>query len=187
MPKINTGFLNRMGNVFDSILKTYVILASIIVAFMMFGITVDVVLRYFFNKPIRWMHEIVSFGILWVTFLGASWTLKNDAHVKIDILLKMLKPKNAKVLTIITSIFGVLICGVLIWFTAVTTWKYRVSTYVTSSDRRFIVWPIVAIIPFGFLHMLILYIRKIVTNINLLKSPEMHGDDNVAERELSGD
>ena len=57
----------------------FAILASVLF------IVYEVVVRYFFKMPTVWEIEASIFGLIFITFVGSVFALKNDAHIKLDI------------------------------------------------------------------------------------------------------
>lgn len=72
-----------------------VIMAVIIVLFlMMFGITnLNVIMRYFFNKPIVFSVEMGRYCFVSIIFLGAIFTTKEDRHIQVDFFTGLLPEK----------------------------------------------------------------------------------------------
>lgn len=62
---------------------------------MMFIVTFDVVLRYFFNDPTVWAGEIASFLTISVVFLGLAQNIRFNDHIRIDVFTSLL-PTRAR-------------------------------------------------------------------------------------------
>ena len=64
----------------------HILIALIIILFlMMFGITnLNVIMRYFFNKPITFSVEMGRYCFVSIIFLGAIFTTKEDRHIQVD-------------------------------------------------------------------------------------------------------
>lgn len=169
MQKKRTYIVTILTNIFDLLLSFGATLAAAVVIFITIGISTDVVLRYIFNKPTPWMKEVVEFSILWLTFLSTAWALKKGAHVKMELVLNLLKPKYVQLLNTITSFTGAVVCGILVWYSSASTWKYFVTEHRIATDRRFILWPVVIIIPIGCLLMLIQFIRNAASHYGRLR------------------
>ena len=50
-------------------------------------VTVNIILRYFFNHPINWVEEVVCYAFIWLGYLAVSYTLSMDAHVRFTLVL----------------------------------------------------------------------------------------------------
>ena len=67
----------------------------LIIAFVLFA---NVVLRYLFNSSIEWAEEFTRYGIVWITFIGASVCVYKGAHLGIDSALAFFSQKGVKVI-----------------------------------------------------------------------------------------
>ena len=66
-------------------------------------VTVHVIGRYFFNRPVPFTVEYSEWIMAITVFLTAPWVFAQDGHIKIDILLMRLNPKKAALLDYATS------------------------------------------------------------------------------------
>lgn len=82
---------------------------AILVA-MVLIITVNVAMRYVFNAPITWADQVVTYALVYATFLGAPYALAQRAHVSIDILTTFMRPLNGVRLNVSIDAVGILYC-----------------------------------------------------------------------------
>jgi TRAP-type C4-dicarboxylate transport system permease small subunit len=90
--------------------------ALFFMAILVFG---NVVLRYVFNSGIYWSEEIARFLFIWMIFLGAIGALKNNQHLGVDTLLKIV-PRFMKKIMYVTS--NVLVLYIL-WLVLDGSWN----------------------------------------------------------------
>ena len=159
LAKISAGFDRSVG--------ILAFLGIVLVVFMIFGVSTDVILRYFFSRPIHWMLEVTAYSLLWMTFLGVAWVLKGEGHVKVDLVLKRLNPKTQAMLTIITSLMGAIIFLVITWYGAKVTWEHLQTGYFLSTLLRPPKWPILAIIPIGSFFLFIQFLRRAYAQLDI--------------------
>jgi tripartite ATP-independent transporter DctM subunit len=57
-----------------------------ILALMVLLITADVILRYFFNRPIKGSYELIEFMMATLVFLGLAYTQTKKGHISITLL-----------------------------------------------------------------------------------------------------
>ena len=69
-----------------------------IIAFLTALIFIQVILRYVFNVPIIWSHEIASGLLIWLTFMGAGVLTRKQQHLKVDIVFNMFSSNFKKLL-----------------------------------------------------------------------------------------
>jgi TRAP-type mannitol/chloroaromatic compound transport system permease small subunit len=96
---------------------------SLIVAFI---ITYEIVMRQGFVKPTVWVAEGTVFGCGLLYMLGGAWTLRQDHHVRVDVLYHGLSRRGKALLDCLTYFAFLLYIGVMIWAT---------SSYVAESVR----------------------------------------------------
>jgi len=109
---------------FDGIVDSLAVFAASLCVLLMLGVSMNVVLRYFFNKPLLGTETVSEFFLLWLTFLGAAWVLRRGKHVRIDILVNRLNPKTQTVINLILSIIGAVIFFFIVWYGAIACWDY---------------------------------------------------------------
>src|SRR3972149_5915818 len=93
-----------------------------ILVFITLAVCAEVLLRYGFHTPISSGGEISEYALLWMTFLGSSWVLRNGGHVRVDILLQFLPHSPLRFCGLLSSASGVLTSLVLILFGTNVTW-----------------------------------------------------------------
>jgi C4-dicarboxylate transporter, DctQ subunit len=71
-----------------------------------FLITLQVILRYFFNYSISWGEELTRYAIVWMSFVGAGMGIRKGAHICVDILMVFLSEQWKKGLTSLMAIVG---------------------------------------------------------------------------------
>ena len=80
---------------------------------MIFFAFSQVILRNFFNAGILWGDMFVRHLVLWVGFLGASLATREDRHINIDALWRVLSKKWKRRTKVLTNLFSALICLLL--------------------------------------------------------------------------
>jgi TRAP-type C4-dicarboxylate transport system permease small subunit len=77
----------------------------------------DVVARYIFKASPPWAQELARYSMLYITFIGVSYGLRYDAHIKVDIMASLF-PKSRPVLDVISDI-GMLIFAVILVYAGI--------------------------------------------------------------------
>jgi TRAP-type C4-dicarboxylate transport system permease small subunit len=153
LPRIANTFLERA-------IDFFAILAGALIIFLMFGVSADVVLRYFLSSPIPNMQEIAQQTLLLVTFLSATWILKTEGHTKVDILLGFLNPRTRRRLNAITSIAGSLICLIFFWYALKVTWIDFHRHALVSTEFRIPYAAIFIIAPIGYFLLFVQFLKR---------------------------
>lgn len=150
---------------FDRILTAGAVLAGIMVFVMMLSVCYDVVARYFFNAPTVWADEISSVFLLLLPFFVGAWLLKNDGHVKMDLVLNYTTPRTQRILGVVVSLVIALISILFVYYGVKITWQIYEMGYRTESALRLVKWPLIGVIPLGFFLILLQAIRNLADRI----------------------
>ena len=144
----------------DAIIDLSNVVAIILSFFAMLATCYEVVMRYFLNRPTAWVTEITSYSLLFITFLAAPWLLKEDAHVKVDILLDRLNPRTQAVFNVINSILGAAIFLTLFWYGARVSWNVFTRGYYQYSVLNIPYVYVISVVPVGSLLLFIQFLRR---------------------------
>jgi TRAP-type C4-dicarboxylate transport system permease small subunit len=148
---------------FDRIIDLLASLAGGLILFMMLSICIDVVLRYFLNRPLTWGVEISEYILLWSTLLSVAWVLKIEGHVKI-------------LVNTITSILGAITCLVLLWYGTKVSWEFFERGTITNTILELPSAPLFAIIPIGSFLLFIQFLRRSYGYLKSWKLPSNKED-----------
>ena len=74
------------------LIKTIEKLISILFISMCALVFLQVVLRYFFNRPIFWIEDYSLSVFTWVSFVGAALALRKSRHARITVLIEKFPP-----------------------------------------------------------------------------------------------
>ena len=76
----------------------WVIFASLLMVLMIMNVFYDVIMRYFFNDVSIAMQELEWHLFAAMFMFGIAYTLKEDAHVRVDIFYDAMSAKNRPLL-----------------------------------------------------------------------------------------
>lgn len=150
----------RAWAIFDKTVTALMVLACALVIFDTLAVTVDVLLRYSLGITYTGLFEITEYSLLWMTFLATAWLLKNDGHIRVDLVLTRLHPRHRTILNSIASIICAILLGVITWYSVrLTLYDYQTG-YTLASILEPPKWPIEIIIPAGYFLLFIELLRK---------------------------
>lgn len=112
-------------------------LAELSVIVLVVSMAYEVAARYVFDAPTIWAFDIAYMCNGALFLLGVSWTLKEDAHIRIDILRNRMPPRVAGVIQ------GVIYLLLLCPFFAVLAWiavEHTHEAWVTSEVEMVSPW-----------------------------------------------
>ncbi len=112
---------------------------SLVVAFI---ITYEIIVRELFLKPTVWVAEGTVFGCGLLYMLGGAWTLRQDHHVRVDMLYHGLSRHGKALVDCLTYFAFLLYIAVMIW----ASWSYVAESVrlreTTMSPWDPAIWPL---------------------------------------------
>lgn len=90
--------------------------AGVSLAFLAVLITIDVAIRNLGVGNFPWLLEVSEYVLFAATFLAAPWVLRENAHVRVDLLLTSLPPAASRLLAVFADLLGLAISAVLTWY-----------------------------------------------------------------------
>jgi len=170
--------------IFDGILNVMCFLAKLIIAFVLFSVALDFVSRYAFNSPLIWVIPLSQYSLVYITFLGAPWLLREEGHVMMEIVVEKLGYTGRAWFGIGSSVLGIIASFIFVWYGALTTYDHFVHGIYESAVMEMPIAPVIAIIPIGSFFLLAQFVRRGVKYAGMLK---MGGRDKVRGLESDDD
>jgi TRAP-type C4-dicarboxylate transport system permease small subunit len=158
-----------MGKAFDTIIVVLFWMGGGLLVFATIGTCVDVVLRYSVNRPISWMLEITEYIMLYIPFLGAAFVLKENGHIRIDLVLTFLGERSRGWLNVVTSSVGGVVMLIYTWFGAQVTLDYIQRGVPSLESLRTPMFLILMIIPIGGFFFAVQFFRGTYSHYQKLK------------------
>lgn len=151
-----------MIRIFDRILNVTAAFAQLAIVLLVLLIAIDIVAFNIFNYSIAWILEVTEHLLVFMTFLGTAWLLRENGHIKLDLLLNNISKKYRILFELINSCIGFVISIVLTisgFITTLDLYARNISTEAVLEIPRYL---LVVIIPIGFTLLSIQFIRKIM-------------------------
>lgn len=141
--------IKLLGSTFARVRTGAALVGGVCLLVMMMLMVFEVVSRYVFNQPTGWAADIVAYGIAWVVFLAAAFTLAESGHINVDLVVSRLSKRKQIVVEIIASILAL---GYIIPF-AWKGWELALlcirQGYLANSKLANPLWPVYIIVPIG--------------------------------------
>lgn len=155
--------LNRLETVFRNFSKWCHDFGTLLVLpAMALIITVNVVMRYFFNAPISWGEEINGLLLFLALFLSMTYTWDQKKHIRMELVYVHLKGKWRALSDTVTALAGTVFFG-LLGVQCIYDIGYMIKTNETGEELHFPLWPfraLAALISFVFVFKLIFYMVR---------------------------
>lgn len=145
-------------------------LCSVLMILMILNVFYDVVMRYFFNDVSIAMQEL-EWHIYGAMFMfGIGYTLKEDGHVRVDVIYDQLSKKSQAIINIIGSLLFALPFTLLILY---FSWDYTLEAYSMgegSGDPGGLPhrWIIRSVIPASSIYLLVCLLYVVLNQIKSL-------------------
>ncbi len=180
--------LQKVESIFDKIVDCMLTLAAVIIVLDALAVSMDVILRKVIGFTWSPLYEIITYSLLWMTFLGTTAIMRKNGHVKMDSITGTLSKKNEALLNVISHSVCILIAGIMLFYTVkLTTADYQ-GNFILASILNPPKWPIEIIIPIGFFMLFIQLIRNtrdFIKRYSLLSGMEKPVDSNPGVEKLS--
>ena len=107
--------LDRLEKTIDTLTAIGAVVGGVFTGLMTVIVGYAVVGRYVFSRPIGWSEEISMYLMVWAVFLGAAYTLKEDAHIGVDILISRLTPGIRNIFLLFHYLVGIVFFSILFY------------------------------------------------------------------------
>lgn len=167
--------MKKINHLFYRIVDWMAILARIVTILIVLIILADILTVNLFHYSLPWAIEFSEYLLVFLTFLGAAWLLREDGHIKLDLVLNALRKKNRIRLEIINSVIGLIISLILAVSGFIATYNLYergVKTEAVIELPRFI---LIIIIPIGFTFLVYQFLAKIFKYRKQYKANEEEG------------
>jgi C4-dicarboxylate transporter DctQ subunit len=144
----------------DRLLDCLFFLAGVLLVVATFSVCWGIFSRYFLSRPLGWLVEVNEYILLCIAFLVSAWVLRQEGHVKMDIVLNLLNPRMQLVVNIITSIVSACICLIFTWFSMKVTWELFQKKTLTPTVLELPKFFFTGVIFFGSFLLVIQFVRR---------------------------
>lgn len=158
---------------FNAVLAFTAILAALMLLSSAFLVTYSVITRYFFSKPIGWIIEISEYILLWSTFIAAAWVLKEDGHVKIDLVVRHLPARLKWGVELLTYLLGFLLFISIAIFTGLEVFDIYSRGILSVKMLKIPKYILLTIIPLGCFLLSIQNLKLLKEQFSLRKTTDM--------------
>lgn len=122
---------------------------SILLVAMTILVFTEVVARFVFNHGISWAQELTLIINSWMVLLGASYCIREKAHIGVEFLVDKLKGKAARNATIIALAACLLYAAIYLYGAAVYVWEdYQIG--IELDDLPIQTWIPASVLVIGF-------------------------------------
>ena len=167
--------LLKLEKGFDKFADIIGYFTAFVMVLMILNVTYDVVMRYFFNTGSIAMQEMEWHLFSVIILLGISYTLKEDGHVRVDIIYDRLTDKQKARINMAGVVLFILPVALLIGIESIPYVVESFSSNEQSGDPGGLPyrWIVKSLIPLSFFLLIITAIGFFIKNLNVYKG--LHG------------
>ena len=160
--------MRRLLAVIDSISEWSGKLVSIFIFLLTFLLLYDVIMRYVFNAPTIWCHELALHFFGAYAVLAGPYVLRYNQHVKIDIVYNLFSPRGQAIIDTFTYLLFFMFIGILFWYGYVIAARaVELQQTVSPSPWASPLWPVKLTIPLAALLMLLQGLAHYIRTLKL--------------------
>lgn len=127
--------------------------------------------------PTVWQIELAIYLLMMATYVGAAYGLKHGAHIHIDIVTNLLPPRPREILSMVTTVMGFFITGVLAWYSWPMWWEaYEAGYHSESLWGPPLIFPYL-LLPLGMSFLALQYLVQIARKTTLIRDAFKRRED----------
>ena len=150
---------------FDFIIEAMAFMAGVLIFAVTFFVSGSAVIRYLGFRPPMWVLQYTEYALLWFTFLGAAWLLREDGHIRIDTLLSRFRSKTRRKVDTVNNILGLIVSLVIFYFGTLYTIDLVQRGIMEVKGVTVPLAPFFAVIPLGGLTLSIQFVLNIINDL----------------------
>lgn len=158
----DTKGLRILANGMEFLSYAAALVGSLLILGITFLITANVLSRKYFNESITGTLELTEYTLVWITFISAAWVLRQDGHVKVDILILILPRTVRKWFYYIAQVLGCLVCLFLTFYSAAEVYTSYLRGLRLINQLIIQKWIVLSVIPIGFFMLSIEFVLLIL-------------------------
>jgi len=128
-------------------------------------VMLEVVLRYFFNRPTIWAWDVNIQLTATIAIMGGGYALLHRRHVIVDILAGRFSPRVRAIVDLVTSSFFFFALGMLLWFALQRAERSIVTRELYTSLLEPPLYPLRVAVAIGIFLLLVQGIAKFIRDI----------------------
>ncbi|QKF80665.1 TRAP transporter small permease subunit [Halarcobacter ebronensis] len=163
--------LLKLERGFDKFANFIGTITAIAMVLMILNVFYDVVMRYFFKSGSIAMQEMEWHLFSVIILIGIAYTLKEDGHVRVDLIYDKLTPRKKAMINMIGSIIFILPIAILVGLSSIDNAVEAFHSMEQSGDPGGLPyrWIVKSLIPLSFLLLIITTVGFFIKNLNVYK------------------
>lgn len=156
--------LNRVSRVINNIADFLGRGVSYALIVMMCIATMEVVLRYVFNRPTNWAWDVNVQLFALVSAIAAAYSFHHGYFVNVDTFYKNFSPRRKLIADVLAFAFAATFCVILVWLGFEAFWRSWTIRETYPSYFAPPAYPVKFLIPLGGALVLLQAVAKLISN-----------------------
>lgn len=158
----------KLEKIFDKFADIIGAITAITMVLMIVNVFYDVITRYLFRTSSIAMQEMEWHLFSIIILLGVSYTLKEDGHVRVDIIYDKLSQRKKAMINMLGAVIFILPIALLVGISSIDNATHSFMSMEKSGDPGGLHyrWAVKALIPLSFLMLIITTIGFFIKNLN---------------------
>ncbi|MBO5069958.1 MAG: TRAP transporter small permease [Roseburia sp.] len=126
----------------DTVLNVSTVIGLAIILILM---TLQIVMRYVFNNPLKWTDELSRMSMVWMTFLGSVVAFREKAHICVDLITSHFPRRLNRIVALMTDLICIgFLCVLIVMGIKYVQMNINTVSLVTgiSKGRTYMIIPI---------------------------------------------
>ncbi|MFH1647263.1 MAG: TRAP transporter small permease [Chloroflexota bacterium] len=121
----------------------------------------DVVLRFFFTKPIQGSLEVTELLMIVMVYPGLAWVAVRRMNIKVDLLVNRFSPRAQGIFDTVTCLISLAVAVLIAWFTVPQVF-YMQSRGIETDTLHIKHWPFYWLIAFAYAVLCLVLITNLI-------------------------
>jgi len=169
--------LDKLEGMYGKVTKYLGVILFIVMLMMTFNVFYDVVMRYVFNKGSIAMQEMEWHLFSILILLGISYSLMEEAHVRVDIIYDRWTTRRKAMINMMGSVIFILPIALLVATNSVDFVMEAFNSSEISGDPGGLHyrWIVKALIPASFWLLIFFTVGYFIKNLNIYRKANTEG------------
>lgn len=143
--------MERLCNFIDALSKWVGKIASFLILVMIAIIMFEVISRYLFNAPTKWVNELSEYLLAGVVMLGGAYCLAEFDHVRVDIFHRNFGRGMNAAVEVFTCLLVLSFVSAMVWKGGEVSWDTFIHDTRSMTIMEMPLFPSMVLVPVGAL------------------------------------
>ena len=121
----------------------------------------DVVLRFFFTKPIRGSLEVTELLMIIMVYPGLAWVAVRRINVKVDLVVNRFSPRVQGIFDTVTCLMSLAVAALIFWYNIPQAF-YMMERGIGTDTLKIVHWPFFWLIAFAYFLLCFVLITNLI-------------------------